>query len=140
MKKVIAWRSTSKCSKYTINWISIFNFKQNCDLHKFWSQKSSRKGYKVHDENIVLILNCILIPDTGIIKFDWCYKTPIFIKKVGFEVLTAVTMKSTVFWDVMPCSLVQVYWCFWSMYHLHFQGQRLSHASNLQKQAELPWR
>jgi hypothetical protein len=25
---------------------------------------------------------------------------------VGFEILTAVTMKSTIFWDVMLCSLV----------------------------------
>jgi hypothetical protein len=27
----------------------------------------------------------------------------------GFEVLRAVTIKSTIFWDVTPCSLVQVY-------------------------------
>jgi hypothetical protein len=29
--------------------------------------------------------------------------------KVGFEVLTAVSMKIAVFWVVAPCSLVEVY-------------------------------
>jgi hypothetical protein len=29
-----------------------------------------------------------------------------------FEVLTAASMKMTVFWDVAPCSLVEVYRCF----------------------------
>jgi hypothetical protein len=29
-------------------------------------------------------------------------------KFVGFEFLTAVVMKSSVFWDVMPCSSVKV--------------------------------
>jgi hypothetical protein len=28
---------------------------------------------------------------------------------VGFEVLTAVSMKMAVFWVVAPCSLVEVY-------------------------------
>jgi hypothetical protein len=28
---------------------------------------------------------------------------------VGFEVLTAVSMESTVFWDVTPCSAVEVH-------------------------------
>jgi hypothetical protein len=27
---------------------------------------------------------------------------------VGFEVLTAVVMKSTIFWDITPCSLLKV--------------------------------
>jgi hypothetical protein len=27
---------------------------------------------------------------------------------VGFEVLTAVVMKSTTFWDITPCSLLSV--------------------------------
>jgi hypothetical protein len=30
-------------------------------------------------------------------------------QKVGFEVLTAVSMKIAVFWVVAPCSLVEVY-------------------------------
>jgi hypothetical protein len=31
---------------------------------------------------------------------------------VGFEVLTAVAMKSTVLCDVMACSLIEVHQCF----------------------------
>jgi hypothetical protein len=32
----------------------------------------------------------------------------VYIKYVGFEVLTAVVMKSTVFWDITPCILLSV--------------------------------
>jgi hypothetical protein len=32
-----------------------------------------------------------------------------FVGYVGFEVLTAVTMKSTIFWNVTPCNVVDVY-------------------------------
>jgi hypothetical protein len=34
---------------------------------------------------------------------------------VRFEVLTAVTMKNTIFWDVMPCNLAEVQECFGEM-------------------------
>jgi hypothetical protein len=27
---------------------------------------------------------------------------------VGFQILTAVVMKSLIFWDIMPCGLVEV--------------------------------
>jgi hypothetical protein len=29
-----------------------------------------------------------------------------------FDILTTVTMKSTIFWAVMPCGLVEIYRCF----------------------------
>jgi hypothetical protein len=41
----------------------------------------------------------------------------------GFEVLTAVTMNSTVFWDVMPCSLLEVHRSFGGTYYFHLQDQ-----------------
>jgi hypothetical protein len=44
--------------------------------------------------------------------------------KVGFEILTAVSMKMAVFWVVAPCSLVEVYQITWSYNpedsHLHW--------------------
>jgi len=40
----------------------------------------------------------------------------------GFEVLMAVTMKSTVLWDVTPCNLVAKYSRFTETCCLHFQG------------------
>jgi hypothetical protein len=35
-------------------------------------------------------------------------------------------MKMTVLWDVAPCSLVEVYWCFKGAYCLHHQGDQSS--------------
>jgi hypothetical protein len=35
--------------------------------------------------------------------------SPSIVRIVGFEVLTAVSMKIAVFWVVAPCSLVEVY-------------------------------
>jgi hypothetical protein len=40
-------------------------------------------------------------------------------KDVVFQVLTATSMKMAVFWDVVPCSLVDVYRCFRGTYCLH---------------------
>jgi hypothetical protein len=43
---------------------------------------------------------------------------------VGFEV-TAVVMKSTIFWDIMPCSPLSVNRRFGGTYHLYLQGRKL---------------
>jgi hypothetical protein len=42
---------------------------------------------------------------------------------VGFEVLTPVVMKSTVFWDMMLCSPLKVNQLFGGTYHLHLQDE-----------------
>jgi hypothetical protein len=39
-----------------------------------------------------------------------------------FEVLTGVIMKSSIFWDITPRSLIKVNWCFRGTCHLHPQG------------------
>jgi hypothetical protein len=49
---------------------------------------------------------------------------------VRFEILTAVTLKSTAFWDVTQCSLVGVYQRYGEMYWFHLQDQRVSQASS----------
>jgi hypothetical protein len=41
---------------------------------------------------------------------------------VGFEVFTAVVMKSIIFWDMMPCSPLSFNRRFGGTYHLHLQG------------------
>jgi hypothetical protein len=46
---------------------------------------------------------------------------------VGFEVLTAVSMKMAVFWVVAPCSLVEAYQRFRGPCCLHHQGDELPH-------------
>jgi hypothetical protein len=43
------------------------------------------------------------------------------IRLLGFEVLTAVSMKIAVFWVVAPCSLVEVYQRFRDPCYLHYR-------------------
>jgi hypothetical protein len=47
-----------------------------------------------------------------------------------FEVLTAVIMKSTIFWDITPCSPLKVNRCLGGTCRLSFQGRRISHKRN----------
>jgi hypothetical protein len=49
---------------------------------------------------------------------------------VGFEVLTAVVMKNSTFWDIMPCSPLKVNWCFGATGPLNLQVWRISQARN----------
>jgi hypothetical protein len=42
-----------------------------------------------------------------------------------FSFLTAVTMQITAFWDVMSCSLVEIYWRFRGMWNLRLQGGKI---------------
>jgi hypothetical protein len=55
---------------------------------------------------------------------------------IGFEVLTAVIMKSTIFWDITPCSPLKVNRRFGGTYRLHLQGRKISRARN---QRESRW-
>jgi hypothetical protein len=49
---------------------------------------------------------------------------------VGFEVLSVVVMKSSIFWDVTLCTLLKVNWRFGGTCCLHLQDQRISQARN----------
>jgi hypothetical protein len=49
---------------------------------------------------------------------------------VGSEVLTAVIMKSTVFWDIMLCSPLKVNRRFGGKYRLKFQARRIGRGRN----------
>jgi hypothetical protein len=53
------------------------------------------------------------------------------IKDAGFELVTAVTMKSNDFRDVTPCNLVELYRRFGRTYSFQLLGSRLSQASSL---------
>jgi hypothetical protein len=44
---------------------------------------------------------------------------------VRFEVLTAVTMKNIVFWDVAPCRSCELNRRFGVTYRLHLQGRKI---------------
>jgi hypothetical protein len=49
---------------------------------------------------------------------------------LGFEVLTAVVMMSTIFWDITPCSPLKVNWLFGGSYRLYLQGRRIRRVRN----------
>jgi hypothetical protein len=48
-----------------------------------------------------------------------------YMKFAGFEVLTAVVMNSTIFWDITPCSPLRVNRRFGGTYGLHLQSRAL---------------
>jgi hypothetical protein len=54
---------------------------------------------------------------------------------VGFEVLTAVVIKSTIFWDITLCIPLKVNRRFGATYRLHVQGQRISRAARHQRES-----
>jgi hypothetical protein len=56
--------------------------------------------------------------------------------RVGFEVLTAVVMKSSIFWDITPCSPLKVNRSFGGTCRFHLQGRKISLARN---QRESRW-
>jgi hypothetical protein len=59
--------------------------------------------------------------------FYCCHPLLLFVtttNSVGFEVFTAVVMKSIIFWDVTPCSLLRFNRRFRGTYRLHLQGRR----------------
>jgi hypothetical protein len=51
-------------------------------------------------------------------------------QKLRFEVLTAVVMNSSIFWDVMLCSWLKVSRRFGGIYRLHLRGRRISRTRN----------
>jgi hypothetical protein len=57
-------------------------------------------------------------------------------KVVGFEVLTAVVTKSTIFWDITPCSSLTVNRRFEGTHRLHLHGWKISREKN---QRESRW-
>jgi hypothetical protein len=57
-------------------------------------------------------------------------------KKVGFEALTAVTMESTIFWDVTPCSPVEIRQYFGGSHCFHLQCRKVIQASKQARRSQ----
>jgi hypothetical protein len=62
-------------------------------------------------------------------------QVPNIVCHLGFEALTAVAMKSSVTWNIMPYSPVKFNRRFGEMYLLHLQGRKLSKRIRYKKQA-----
>jgi hypothetical protein len=54
-----------------------------------------------------------------------------------FEILTALVMKSTIFWHITPCSPLKVNKYFGAICHFQLQGRRISQTINQREAAEL---
>jgi hypothetical protein len=99
-----------------------FHIQQNCDLTFLDLRFSPHLMFNFSDPKwIIPVLN---------------YIHAAFSQFIGFEALTAVAMKSTIFWDITPCSSLSVNWRFGWTYRLHLQGQKISQAWN---QRESRW-
>jgi hypothetical protein len=59
----------------------------------------------------------------------FCSEEIITVHYVGFGVLTAVVAKSSVFWDVTPCSPLKINQCSGGTSCLHLQCRRVSQSS-----------
>jgi hypothetical protein len=58
------------------------------------------------------------------------YKYYTEMQEAWFQVLTAVVVKNSVFWDITPCSLLKVSRRFGRTYGFHLQNWRVSQARN----------
>jgi hypothetical protein len=63
----------------------------------------------------------------------------VLIEDVGFEVFTAVVMKSIVFWDMTPCSPLSCTRRFGGTYRLHLQDRRISSANQRASRWQARW-
>lgn len=54
------------------------------------------------------------------------------IYEIKYEVLTLISLKTVVFWDMKQCSPVEVGRCFGGIYCLHLRGRKVMYASNHQ--------
>jgi hypothetical protein len=58
-----------------------------------------------------------------------------FVKKIwsGFEVLTAMFIKISIYWDITPCRPLKVNRCFAETCWIHLQGRKTSWTRNLRE-------
>jgi hypothetical protein len=59
-----------------------------------------------------------------------CLFWAVFWKSAGSEVLTVVVVKSSIFWDITPCSALKVNRRFGGICCPHFRGAKISRARN----------
>jgi hypothetical protein len=72
----------------------------------------------------------LLLSERQVIK-AWEHSNKVIL--LGLEVLTAVVMETSIFWDITPCSPLNVNRRFGRTYRLHLQGRRISEATNQRK-------
>jgi hypothetical protein len=87
----------------TRSWLHVLMWLQFCIIQVFHSIISEGKWF-------CFTLNCI---ESHNLNKNFIYRT---------GVLTVMVVKRTMFWDVMPCSLLKIIWHFGVVYRLHLRG------------------
>jgi hypothetical protein len=76
--------------------------------------------------SLLLLLSSSSLPSPSLILMMYYYYYYYYNKTMlGF--LATGTMECTVFWDVMPCSPVEVHWHFREVYSICLKDQTVSH-------------
>jgi hypothetical protein len=69
--------------------------------------------------------NCVPYEIVNVRPCCWL-NIALLITFAGYEVFTAVVMKSIIFWDMTPCSPLSFNRRFGGTYHLHLLGRRIA--------------
>jgi hypothetical protein len=102
-------------------------------LDQLWNFKLSDAAWGIHVLTVVRSTECDQPKPCSLYSYSCCiFHTQTITEKkehchsvqnqARFQVLTAASMKMAVFWDVAPCSLVEVYRRFRGACCLHHQG------------------
>jgi hypothetical protein len=97
------WPSCHLHSRRVSRWIFLLTFLVICGIHAlFWLYSVASCWQIIFCLRLFQIVNRI----------------------IGFEVLTAVVMKSSIFCDITPCSPLKVNLRFWGISSLHIPGRK----------------
>jgi hypothetical protein len=55
------------------------------------------------------------------------------VQSLGCYVLTRLNTKSSIFWDITPCSQIKFTRCFGEIYYIHLQYRKVNQANNQQE-------
>jgi hypothetical protein len=114
-----------------------------CPLYDLVSTGKSEAGYNIssynsqwNEENKSLYISCVPFLCRKVVNKNPI--TGIYMKSLNEKV--RCRLKSTIFWDITPCSLLKVNPCFRGTCRLHLQGRKIKRARNQREsrsQAEL---
>jgi hypothetical protein len=75
-----------------------------------------------HEGACSYLARVTFVPELTPLSLCALHFSSLFLVLVRFQVFTAASIKMTVFWDVVPCSLVEIGCRFGGAYCLHHQG------------------
>jgi hypothetical protein len=97
--------------------VVIENWSSSGDDSRRWLRRNGKKAIRLRKE-VVSIAELRMLPARFSNAFD------------RFDILIAMIVKSSAFWDIRPCSPLKDNRRFEGTYHLHLQGRRISLTRN----------